>query len=77
MTDPDAVRARTHRPTTFLPDCSVHQETCRRCDEPWPCPEAGQVDPETSYRWALLAGAIVALWCLTVGVVGWLAGWWF
>lgn len=29
-----------HRPTAYLPLGSQHTETCRVCDEPWPCPEA-------------------------------------
>lgn len=31
---------------------------------------------EPRYRWAILGGALFALWCLCVGFIGWLAGWW-
>ena len=76
MSDPYAVRARTHRATTYLPDRSVHHEECRRCGKPWPCPKAGQADPEPRYRWAVILGSGAATGCLCVGFGGWLLGWW-
>lgn len=66
--DPHAVRARTHRHD----NCG----RCQRCNRLWPCPKAGKVDKPGRCRWAILAGALAALWCLSVGFVGWLAGWW-
>jgi hypothetical protein len=27
-----------HRSTAYLPEGSRHKETCRECDEFWPCP---------------------------------------
>lgn len=59
--DPHAVRERTHRATTFLPDCSPHREECRRCGDPWPCKRAGKADEPVRYRWAILAGGALGL----------------
>lgn len=71
MSDPYAVRARTHRADNWPND-----PWCQRCRDPWPCAKAGKVDPETSYRWALLAGAVAGVGACIVGVAGWFAGWW-
>jgi hypothetical protein len=69
--DPHAVRARTHRAHD-----PAGYPVCKRCGKPSPCPKDGQTDPEPRWRWAILAGAIVGLWCVCMCFVGWLAGWW-
>lgn len=71
MTDPYAVRARTHRSDGF-----TGAPLCKRCGKPWPCPDASKVDPEPRYRWALLTGALAALAALAIVCGTWLVGWW-
>lgn len=42
-----------HRPTTYLPLESRSKETCRECDEWWPCPTfSAGVTPE-NLAWAV------------------------
>ncbi len=42
-----------HRPTTYLPPESRHKESCRECDEPWPCQTfSNSVNPE-NLAWAV------------------------
>lgn len=70
MSDPYAVRARTHRHD----NCG----RCQRCSKLWPCPKAGQVDPESSRGCILAAilGAMAAVGLLCLGCGFWLLGWW-
>ena len=78
MADPYAVRARTHRSDGFLRPGRGGRlvARCKRCDEYWPCPDAGKVDSEPRYRWALLTGALAALAALAIVCGTWLLGWW-
>ena len=73
MTDPYAVRARTHRS-----DGIAGAPLCKRCHKPYPCAKAGQADPAPN-RWlklAVLVGAVIVGCTLGSWVDGWLFGWW-
>lgn len=73
MTDPYAVRARTHRSNGWP------HSVCTRCYQPYPCDRAGQVDPESRSGCAPLfaiLGALGAVGVLCVIGGGWLLGWW-
>lgn len=68
MTDPYAIRERTHR--------SDGIGYCRRCNRRYPCKKAGTVDEPVRYRWAILLGALAAVAVLCVVFGGWMSGAW-